>query len=245
MAKNEPIRSRARAALQGYFRKRSFPRLILGFILLLTGAVGLGVSYELLHAGLTKMWIRYPIAVLTAYAVMLGLVRLWIEIEQRRFDPSDAAMREAIQQVNEGDLQSESSNVGILSAPSGGKKSGRFDLGGLDGCMDFGGIEAEGCVFGLLVAVVVGLVAVLAITLAGAPVLIAEVFLDAFLIGALYRKLHVAAQENWLSTAVRKTWKSAAITAVLLCMGGAALEYLVPGAHSIGQAIHRFWKPSR
>src|SRR5262249_15953861 len=147
--------SRARAALEGYFRKRSFPRIILGLILLLTGAVGLGVSYELLHAGVTKMWIRYPVAVLVAYAVMLGLVRLWIEFEQRRFDPDDPAMRDAIQQVNEDDLISEPSKAGILSGPSGGKKSRGFDLGGLDGCGDLDGcVDAEGCGAAVLFVVI-------------------------------------------------------------------------------------------
>ena len=106
--------------------------------------------------------------------------------------------------------------------------------GDLSGCADF-----EGCIPLLLVGVVAGLVVVLGITLAGAPVLVAEIFLDAFLIGALYRKLRTAAKENWLATAVRKTWRSALITAVLLAIGGAALAYAAPGAHSIGQAIHQ------
>ena len=97
----------------------------------------------------------------------------------------------------------------------------------------------------LLVGVVIGLVVVLGITLAGAPVLVAEIFLDAFLIGALYRKLRIAAKENWLATAVRKTWKSAAITAILLGLGGAAMQHLWPGAQSIGQVIHQCWKQWR
>ena len=59
--------------------------------------------------------------------------------------------------------------------------------------------------------VVVRLVAVLAITLAGTPGFVAEVFLDAFLMGALYRKLRIAERENWFSSAIRETWKSAAI----------------------------------
>ena len=236
MPDSEKFRSRARAALEGYFRKRSYPRLVLSLILALTGLVGFGVSYELLHAGVYRMWIRYPVAVLTAYGVMLGLIRLWIEVEQRRFDPEDPSVREAIQRSDERDL------IASPAAAPGGKKGG-WGVDSLDGCMNLDGcVDAEGCVFLIIGGVVVGLVAVLAITLAGAPVLVAEVFLDAFLIGALYRKLRIAARENWLSTAVRKTWKSAAITAVLIGLGGATLQYIAPGARSIGQAIHQCWQ---
>jgi hypothetical protein len=251
---NEPKkwRSRARAALEGYFQKRSFPRLMLGLILLVTGLVGGTVSYGLLHAGVHPMWLRYPVAVLVAYAVMLALVRLWIEIEQHRFDPDDPALRDAIRHVEERDLVAEAETVEPEDAKSGvtaSKKKSGFnlgDLGSLDGCGDLGGCgDVEGCVPLLLVGVVLGLVAVLAITLAGAPVLLAEIFLDAFLIGALYRRLRVPAKENWLATAVRKTWKSALITAVLLGLGGGALQYLAPGAHSIGQAVRLLWSRSR
>lgn len=241
MADPAKFRSRARAALEGYFQKRSYPRLVLGLILLVTGAVGLGVSYELLHAGVLRMWIRYPIAVLVAYGVMLALVRLWIEVEQRRFNPDDPAVREAIQRADARDLAASSEPV----------KSGSHDWKGLehvvpDGCGDLSGCaDVEGCIPLLLVGVGLGLVVVLGITLAGAPVLVAEIFLDAFLVGALYRKLRVAAKENWLSTAVRKTWKSALITTLLLGLGGAGLQYLAPGAHSIGQAIRQLTPHAR
>ena len=248
---NEPRkwRSRARAALEGYFQKRSFPRFVLGLILITTGWTGFAVSFGLLHAGVYPMWVRYPLAVLVAYAVMLALVRLWIEIEQRRFDPEDPVVREAMQRVDEQDLVAdEDSAEAVEQAPgvASKKKSGGLNPGGLDGCGDLSGcVDVEGCVPLLLVGVVVGLIAVLAITLAGAPVLLAEIFLDAFLIGALYRRLRIPAKENWLATAVRKTWKSALITTALLGFGGAALQYLAPGARSIGQAVHQLWHQVR
>ena len=248
---NEPRkwRSRARAALEGYFQKRSFPRFVLGLILITTGLIGFTVSYGLLHAGVHPMWVRYPVAVLLAYAVMLALVRLWIEIEQRRFDPEDPVVREAIRRVDEQDLVADADSAAAVKRAPGvasKKKSGGLKLGGLDGCGDLSGcVDVEDCVPLLLVGVVVGLIAVLAITLAGAPVLLAEIFLDAFLIGALYRRLRIPAKENWLATAVRKTWKSALITTVLLALGGAALQYLAPGARSIGQALHQLWHQVR
>ncbi len=248
MKEPEKFRSRARAALESYFQKRSFPRIMLGLILLVTGLVGGTVSYGLLHAGVLPMWIRYPVAVLVAYATMLALVRLWIEIEQRRFDPDDPVVREAIRKVDGRDLVTEAATSGPPDENAGTtkKKKSGMNLGDLADVGDLGGcVDLEGCIPLLLVGVVLGLVAVLGIALAGAPVLLAEIFLDAFLIGALYRRLRIPAKENWLGTALRKTWKSALLTAILLGLGGAGLQYLAPGAHSIGQAIRQLWHQAR
>lgn len=86
--------------------------MILGLILLVTGLLGGTVSSGLLPAGVLPMWIRYPVAVLVAYAVMEALVRLWIEIEQCRFDPEDPVVREAIRKVDERDLVAEAETSG-------------------------------------------------------------------------------------------------------------------------------------
>jgi hypothetical protein len=53
-------------------------------ILLATGCAGFVVSFALLHAGLTRMWLRYPLAILSAYAVFLLLLRLWLAAQSRR-----------------------------------------------------------------------------------------------------------------------------------------------------------------
>jgi len=58
-------------------------------ILLATGSAGFLVSFALLHAGLTRMWVRYPVAILSAYAVFLLLLRLWLAAQSRRKSSSD------------------------------------------------------------------------------------------------------------------------------------------------------------
>jgi Na+-transporting methylmalonyl-CoA/oxaloacetate decarboxylase gamma subunit len=99
--------------------------------------------------------------------------------------------------------------------------------------------DLEGC------ALVIAVVAVLALAVAfvsvvlGAPSLISEVFLDAFLMAGLYRRLRRATREHWLGLAVRKTWSSAIIVALGLSVAAAFLSWLAPGAHSIGPAIQR------
>lgn len=51
-------------------------------ILLLTGFVGFLSSFLLLQVGLSKMWLRYPLAILSAYIAFLLLLRLWLAIQR-------------------------------------------------------------------------------------------------------------------------------------------------------------------
>ena len=64
-------------------------------------------------------------------------------------------------------------------------------------------------------------------------------FLDAFIVSALYRRLSVAQKGHWLGAALKKTWAPALVTAVILAIGGWALERMAPGAPSIGKAIQQ------
>ena len=60
-----------------------WPRLLVSFLLILTGAAGFLTSYALLHLGFTKMAVRYPLAVLMAYCVFLLLLRLWLALQRK------------------------------------------------------------------------------------------------------------------------------------------------------------------
>jgi hypothetical protein len=66
-----------------------WPRLLVSFLLGVTGAAGFLVSTALLHLGVTMMTVRYPLAVLSAYCVFLLLLRLWLALRRRRAE-SDA-----------------------------------------------------------------------------------------------------------------------------------------------------------
>jgi len=76
-------------------------------------------------------------------------------------------------------------------------------------------------------------------TLAATPALLAEVFVDVFIVSVFYRRLRIAAQEHWLGTALRKTWWLALIGAGLLALLGSILETAAPGSRSIGPAIQK------
>lgn len=82
-------RRRALRALRAYFARQRWPRLMMSAVLLLTGGAGFLVSHLLLQAGVERMALRYPLAVLVSWGVFLVLVRGWVEFERRYFRPDD------------------------------------------------------------------------------------------------------------------------------------------------------------
>ena len=218
----------ARATLRRYFQKRSAPRTIVSLLLIFTGFFAFLVSYVSLHFGLTQMWIRYPVALLAGYAFFLGLLRLWVELERSRFNP-DAAEIKAFA------LEERASPKTPPQIHE--RRSSWLDCLDVPNVLDFD----DGCLPVLLALLVIGLVALLAVAIAAMPALLAEVFVDVFIVSVFYRRLAKAAQEHWLGTALRKTWWLALIAAAILSLAGWGLETAAPGCHSIGPAIEKLW----
>jgi hypothetical protein len=198
---------------------------MLTLLVVITGLAAFFVSYGLFRFGMTHMCTRYPIAVLVGYVVLLALVRGWVELERADFDPEDLRLNEA---------ESQASGSYIYNQRS---QSSQWDWLHLP---DFGDVDfEEGCLPALLIAAVVAAIVAVVVLVMGAPALIAEVFLDAFIVSVLYRRLRIAEAEHWLGTALRKTWVPAVVTAAALFAIGWILEQLAPGAHSIGQALEQ------
>ena len=211
-------------ALKHYFENRSSPRSILTLVIGLTGMAGFGFSYCLLKWGMTPMWLRYPIAVSGAYAVFLGLIAVWVEFERWRFDPNDPELVRAMKNGAEP----------CASATLRKESSWSRCLDGLDFPTE---LDVGGCLPVLLFGLFLGLVVLILAVIGEAPILIAEVFVDAFLTGLLYRRLKTAAAEQWLGTAVRKTWLYVLGTALLLGVAGLCLDRMAPESDSMGKAI--------
>ncbi len=211
------------ARIEAWFERRSAPRTILSGILLVTGGAGFAVSFGLLQAGLSAMWLRYPLAVLAAYGVFLALVRIWVGIERWRFrsdtieadfvSDEEGAGRTVLQ-----DLNTSRSWLDWLDVPS------------ID-------IDDGGCLVAAVIGAIGGIAAIAISVVIGAPALAAEVFLDAFLVGALYRRLKIASHEHWLGTAIARTWRHALLAAALLALTGWLAGELAPDANSLGEAI--------
>lgn len=111
--------------------RRAWPRAQMMLILSATGCAGLLVSFALLHAGLTRMWVRYPVAILCAYAVFLLLLRVWLAMQSRRGDLPDPGI----------DL----ANVDLSGVAGRGGTTSGFGFGGAG---DFAGGGAGGSVDG-------------------------------------------------------------------------------------------------
>ncbi|MDD5349124.1 MAG: hypothetical protein PHQ12_02825 [Chthoniobacteraceae bacterium] len=231
--------TKARAALGSYFRRRSLTPFTLGFLLTLTGLCGFFISYGLLHLGVETMAIRYPAAVLGAYGAFLGMLRGWVEWERRRFDPADAEFQEAVRRACP---VHSTGGGGCPPSSSSGKWLDWLDW--LSSPADLIPDSAEGCLPALCLLVFFGLLLVVIVNILNAPALMAEGFLDTFLVVGLYRRLRIAAREHWLSITLRKTWKTVFILAAALAFAGACLQYNAPEARSIGPAIRHLLHPN-
>jgi hypothetical protein len=212
-------------------------------ILSLTGMAGFLTSFCLLHLGVSRMWLRYPIAILTAYGVFLMLLGIWLWLQRHSLDAdlldldfhrSSASDTAESLHFGGGDGggggaggswgESVSSSTSPSSASSG---SSAADIG-FD--LDFG----EGCLVVIaLLAVVGGLVASFYVIYI-APALLAEILVDGAMVAGLYRRVKNIEPGNWLQTAVRRTILPAILAAVFFTVAGVALQKAFPKAQSIG-----------
>ncbi|MCA1631228.1 MAG: hypothetical protein LC774_12980 [Acidobacteria bacterium] len=80
----QPTRAQAVGRAERLLLRRASPRLLMSLLLLLTGGAGFLCSYALLHAGLARMSVRYPVSILVAYCVFLLLLRVWLAAQGRR-----------------------------------------------------------------------------------------------------------------------------------------------------------------
>jgi hypothetical protein len=70
-----------------------------------------------------------------------------------------------------------------------------------------------------------------------APVLLAEVALDAAVVSTAYRRLRGQDIESWMTAVFRRTWIPASVLAVMMTLAGYALHRVAPAAHSIGGVL--------
>ncbi len=169
------------------------------------------------------MALRYPLSILGAYAAFLGLIRIWVEVERSHFNPDDPELLE--------DLKSDEVDYDDM-------RTSQQDSSWLE-WMDFSSaLDGDvGVLPLLLIGAIVGLVVLLLSAIGGAPLLIAEIFIDAVLAGLLYRHLRIPANEHCMGTAIRKTWLYVVGAAALMGLAGFCLDHMAPGSDSLGKAI--------
>lgn len=225
--------------LRRYLLQSSYPRLQMCLLVALTAAAGLLASWLLLSSGMTAMGTRYPLSVGIAYLVFLGLLWLWMRTTWDEYVEDTVDVVDMLASRRQGMAPSEAqARVGLESSAefSGGADSGS----GVFDAIDF--VAADEFVIPLallavLVAVCASLVFVLASVVWSAPVLFAELLFDGVLAAGLYRRLRRADAQHWLQAALRHTFWPFVLAAVFAAAAGFALQYFVPDATTLSQAL--------
>ncbi len=252
-------RTRAVERARKLLLRRGMPRAQMSLILLVTGCAGFLGSYALLHVGMGRMSVRYPLAILLAYAVFLLLLRGWLFLQQRRERVSNDLGFDL--SGSEVDLPSGGNGGGQTSPPfsGGGGDAGGAGAGG-SWTQSTGGAHSSASGGGIwdgftidldlgegwpvvlaLIAIAVtagcGLVAA-AYFIYAAPSLLAEVLVDGLLIAGLYRRLQHIERRHWLRSAVQRTCLPAVLLAGVFALSGYLMQLSAPEAQSIGG----FWQ---
>lgn len=188
-----------------------------------TGLAGFLASFTMLHLGLEKMWLRYPLAVGISYGVFLLLLRVWIFYQQSE--------RSVLQDTL--DLDYSAPGDFLPSGSSAGSFSRSGDSGGwTDWGLDLDGGEYVAMI-ALLVALLAALIASVWIVVC-APALLGEIFLDAIVITALRKKMMRVAEQHWTWGAIRRTAVPFLVTALIFSVAGGIIHEIRPEAKSIG-----------
>lgn len=231
--------ARSNAILRAKLRleQRGFPRIQMSLIVAITGASGLLFSFLMLHAGVTSMALRYPLALLAAYGVFLLLLWLWLRTSAKDYgdlidlipgppDLMPSRSGDVAHAVAEGAAQSGTRAAhGSSDAPPLPDAGISLDVPGEFAIPIFVAVFA----FGLALASLYVIYA--------APMLFAEVLVDGALSYALYRRMREPGSPHWLASAARRTALPFLLTGIFLAATGHAMAAYAPEAHSIGQVL--------
>ena len=203
------------------------------FLILMTViASGMLFNRLLLACGLTSMPIRYPVAVLAAYGIFFGEVRLWLNYVLKRHHP-DRHVRAALADAPEDSAATDPSATPAqdladeLGTALNDIASPALDAGGTaDADSDAGG------------AVIVVLVGVVVMAVFGsslyliweAPTILAEAAFQAALAASLRRRGQLLTSKDWHDSLLSSTiWPAFGVMVIAGAVGFLAVQYC-PGA---------------
>jgi hypothetical protein len=235
--------------------RESAPRLQLVLIVGLAGLAAFLSSIATLRLGVPWMAVRYPLAVACGYLIFFVLIRWWIAW-QRRFDEATLVRSsgDGVDLIDIGDFarvrfpSSGASEMPLFAAGRGGgagastqwaaASSGSAPQRAAEGgSFDFDLDLDEMWWVVIAAACVLGAAAAIGYVIYAAPLLLAEVALDAAIVSTLYRRLRQDDVSHWAVTVLKRTWMSAAALMVFAALGGYAMQQIAPEARSIGGVI--------
>ena len=221
-------------------------------LVLLTAAAGFLASVALSAAGMDALWLRYPLCVMLAYVVFLGLI--WVWRRYREWDVSGLDSDGGHSSLPAGRDGSEWHGAGGKSGgagasadfdvlPDGGARMsfdaspGEVQMPSLDSALDLD----ESLPVAVVLALLAGALLAVGWVIWIAPALLAELALDAVLSAGLYRRLkHQHDPDRWLATTLRSTaWPFVAATLSLL-LAGMLMNLLVPDATSLSAFLAHY-----
>ncbi len=239
--------------LAAVLEHRFFLRLHMTAILTATILVGLVTTRGLFLLHVNVFWLRYAVAVITAYAAFVGCVKLWLIYIAARSGGSD--WLDSINITGGGSSSSGSSH----SFNSGG---GKFGGGGSSGSWSdskaavaavpvtttkttskssskSGGGDDLGelILIVLIIALVVAIIASFVWLVWAAPGILSETAFNAALAGALTRHAHKATHGNWIGSVMKKTMLPFALILLLSIALGAWAQHYCPTAVRLRDAL--------
>ena len=222
----------------------TLPRFQMSVILLLTGFIGFLSSFSLLYLGVSQMWIRYPLSILSAYVTFLLLLRLWLAFQRYTGDydlgvnvdfPIDGGIGNGSAEFNfsgGGDFSGGGAGGNWGDSVSSSSTSGGSSI--LDGVSIDLDLQELALLVIAVVALLGGLVASLYIIYI-APILMAEILVDGLLLRGLKKRIETIEKKHWLKTAITKTLLPAILCSLFFGIAGGAMQMLAPKAKSIGE----------
>ena len=210
-----------------------FPRVQMFILVSLTGLAGFGASALMLLAGLETMALRYTLAMGVAYLVFLLLLWLWLH--------TSASDYLDLVPVDDVDLP-----PALRDDFAGG--GGTFDGGGASANVDFGDAivekplatvasAEEGAIPLVVILLALGLLLSSLFVVWTAPILFAEILVDALLAAGLYRRLRGLERQHWMVAALKRTVIPFVLTTVLVAGAGWGMQAHAPEARSIGEVL--------
>ena len=97
-------RPSAVADVESHLLGRAFPRLMMSLLLAISGGVAFLAAFGLLKAGVLSMAVRYGVAAVVGYALLLGMFRLWLWAAMRRMARGNREPRRCRSEISGADL---------------------------------------------------------------------------------------------------------------------------------------------
>ncbi len=228
------------AQSRGRLERVGWPRLQMAGIVTVTGAAGLLASFLLLEGGVESMLLRYPLAVIIAYAVFLLLMWIWTRLgADATVDAADAYLS----------TRGSSSGAGEWAGAGGGSGGGgssaswtpSSDVAPAADASALDAVDSD-AVLPLMALLVLAAVAAACVIAAGwvvwtAPVLMAELLVDGAIAAGLYKRMRNVQAQGWWWLCVRHTfWPLVGVLAFFVALGGVA-DHLAPEANTLMQAL--------